>query len=123
MREEKGGFKKGSKHTKESIEKISESLKGKTGMSARRWRGERAGYVAFHSWLKKYYGKPNKCENLSCTFKKPKRYEYALREGCKHNHKRENYIMLCTSCHRKYDMTPELKERLTKQLLTVRHVK
>lgn len=77
------------------------------------WKGDNASYFAIHAWLLREYGKANKCENLSCKYPrknangslllKPKRFEWALIHGCHYQHNRNNYMMLCASCHRKYD--------------------
>jgi len=98
-----GGFAKGSKHREESKIRISESLEGSFGIKSRRWRGNNAGYVAKHLWIVKHYGKANKCQNVECGFDKPKRFEWASITD-KPTRKRNDYIMLCCSCHRKYDM-------------------
>ena len=72
------------------------------------------GYYKTHSWLKYWYGRADKCENDKCDYKNPKRYEWALIKGKAHEKKRENYIMLCPSCHRKYDYTEEHRKNISK---------
>lgn len=69
------------------------------------WKGSEASYKAFHQWLRRNFGNPYKCEFESSNMKhlNPKRYEYALLKGHQHGHDRSRYIMLCPSCHRKYD--------------------
>lgn len=59
-------------------------------------------YIALHHWLRVQYGKANKCEGKDCT-KKSLRFEYALLKGKEYEAKRENFIQLCISCHKKYD--------------------
>lgn len=66
------------------------------------WKGEEAGYFAFHEWLRSYYGKAYHCENPECDGKS-KRFEWSLLRGKEHGHIRENYWQLCKSCHTKYD--------------------
>jgi len=61
-------------------------------------------YSSIHIWLKYHYGKASECENKDCEYKNPKRYEWALIKGKKYEKKIENYVMLCPSCHRKYDL-------------------
>ena len=78
------------------------------------WKGIKASYTAFHHWLAESFGKAKKCQNPKCKYPRknrasqitysPARFEYALIKGKEHDHKRENYITLCASCHRKYDM-------------------
>lgn len=99
-RDNKGRYKKG--YTKTAWNK-GKKIGGKP-------RG--GGYEAIHIWLKNNHGKPNRCENKECAYKNPKRYEYALRKGFKHEHNRDNYIMLCVSCHRRMDDTPERREKI-----------
>ena len=66
------------------------------------------GYQAIHIWLKNHYGIANMCECNKCNGKS-KKYQWALLKNKNHSHNRENYIMLCSSCHRKYDMSNKLK--------------
>ena len=65
-----------------------------------RWKGDRAGYVAIHLWITKLKGRPSKCEHCGSTNKK--KYEWA---NVDHEYRRvlEDYIRLCTSCHRQHD--------------------
>lgn len=119
MRDEKGrfikghkgiaGFGKGSQHTMEAKKKVSNSLYGKRGKFARRWKGDLAGYVAIHVWLKKNYGKAKKCENLGCS-QKYKRIEWASISGGNLRNI-DDYLQLCTSCHRKYDYGLKIKTK------------
>lgn len=111
------------KNNKEVAKKISKSLTGKkqpnnSNELHHEWKGEKAGYFAFHAWIKRKYGKAKKCENPNCKYprknalgkiiKKPKRFEWALIHGKKHDHKVENYWQLCKSCHVRYDMGQEI---------------
>lgn len=66
------------------------------------WKGEKATYSPKHIWLHRHYGKANKCENKNCTYKNPKRYEWANISG-KYLRERSDYKMLCPSCHRRED--------------------
>lgn len=68
-------------------------------------------YRSLHLWLYKKFGKPVKCEGLECT-KKSRYYVYALIHGKEYERIKENYKQLCMSCHIKYDMTSEWKEKL-----------
>lgn len=80
---------------------------------SRAWKGEDAGYDAFHLWLKNNYGKANKCEMPGCVYPRinkakqillaPKAFNWSLIHGKVHGHFRENYWMLCISCHMRYD--------------------
>jgi len=70
------------------------------------------GYDAIHCWLKRHYGKADKCESPNCTGKS-KMFHWAKIKGLKYEHKRENFRMLCASCRRLYDMTPEIARRIS----------
>jgi len=117
--ESKKGEKQTQCMTKESIDKISKALKGKRqpwneNEKHHEWKGDNAGYIAFHQWLKRKYGKANKCENPDCVYPrenangkimyKPKRHEWSLIHGFEHGHYKERYWQLCKSCHVIYDM-------------------
>jgi len=99
----------GFKQSKETIKKRSEAQKGCKGSN---WRDDNIGYTGIHVWLKTTFGKPNKCENKDCVYPrkgakktliKPCWFEWALIKGKEMKRRRENFIMLCLACHRKYD--------------------
>lgn len=69
-------------------------------------------YRIVHSWLAKHYGKADHCENPECNGKGIV-FEYALKIGHEHDRNRDNYLMLCRSCHRNYDMTDEKKAKIS----------
>jgi hypothetical protein len=79
------------------------------------WKGDNAKYFSYHNWLKLHYGRPKKCESPTCNGKS-KNFHWAIKKGFHHSHNRKNYLRLCVSCHRKYDMTPEIKKRILKTL-------
>ncbi len=64
-------------------------------------------YNNCHAYISRHYGKATKCENLECSYKNPKRYEWALLKDKDYSKNIEDYIQLCPSCHRKYDFTEE----------------
>jgi len=74
------------------------------------WKGDGANYFTIHSWLKRHFGKANKCEEPGCK-EISNRFHWALIKGKKYIHKRENFWMLCASCHAIYDgfMGPGIK--------------
>jgi hypothetical protein len=43
--------------------------------------------------------------------RRPSKFHWALKRGCNYEHKRENFISLCVSCHRRYDLKPEWIEK------------
>jgi len=59
-------------------------------------------YDRIHSWLRRNYGKANKCESNSCSGKS-EFYEWAKKKGCDYKKDRNNFIMLCKLCHNRYD--------------------
>lgn len=66
-----------------------------------RWKGDNAGVVAMHRWVEKWKGTPKKCE--VCGTEKKGMYDWA---NVDHSYKRvlEDYIRMCRSCHRNYDI-------------------
>ena len=93
-------FNKGSKHRDESKEKVSQSLRGRTGQDARRWKGNTASYAAIHMWIKKHWGMPDHCD--ICHKEDVSRYEWCNWDK-KYNRVREDWGQLCPSCHRLFD--------------------
>ncbi len=77
--------------------KPEDRLKG----NLKNWRGENASKAAKHRWVSLKKGKPNKCE--ICLTTKERKYEWA---NIDHKYRRvlNDYIRMCTSCHRKYDI-------------------
>lgn len=59
-------------------------------------------YNAVHSFIRRGYGLANQCEDVNCSGKS-KQYHWALITGKEYDFKRENFIMLCRSCHYYYD--------------------
>src|SRR3990167_11203360 len=83
--------------SKKLKEKISNSLKGEKNYQ---WQGEKVNYRNLHRWVTKWKGKPNKCEN--CGTETAKKFEWANVDR-KYRRVLEDYIRMCTSCHRQYD--------------------
>ncbi len=69
----------------------------------KKWLSDVKGYGTVHVWLVYHFGNASKCENQDCTSVSPKIYEWALIKGFKYEKNRNSFIMLCPSCHRKYD--------------------
>lgn len=76
------------------------------------WKGDNASYPAIHTWLISNFGKADCCENEDC-FGISKNYEWALIKGKEYSHDRESFIKLCRSCHHKYDMTDEIRKKIS----------
>lgn len=84
--------------TKETIEKRKLKMTGKDNPE---WKGDRVGYGSLHSWIRRHYGNADRCENKVCTGKSSM-FEWANISG-KYQRDREDFMMLCRSCHRKFD--------------------
>ena len=93
----KGRFKKGMKPNPNTIKASKERSEEKNPS----WVGDSIGIKGVHQWVNKWNGKPKICE--VCGTIKAKKYEWA---NVDHTYKRilEDYIRMCTSCHRKYDI-------------------
>lgn len=97
---------RGYKHSDETKKKISEAQKGKPryyqrGKNHGNWKGNKAGKYPIYMWVKRMKGKPKKCEICGSSDKKV--YDWANKD---HRYKRKlsDYISLCRSCHRKFDI-------------------
>jgi len=90
-------------HNMEWNNKISESLMGHAGLTMERsgkWKGDKAGYHAFHKRIQQLKGKPCLCE--ICGMKDThKRYEWANLTGKYMD--MSDYKRMCKPCHMKYD--------------------
>lgn len=64
------------------------------------WKGDAAGYQAFHRRLEARFGKPRKCD--VCGYSDPtKRYEWANLTG--HYEDDSDFKRMCVPCHRRHD--------------------
>ena len=104
----------GKKHTKETKEKMSNSLIGKKSWNEGKrfiqiegekncnWEGDNVGYRALHNWVSNQKGKAKICEH--CELDDPKRRYHWANIDHKYLRVLEDYISLCVPCHRKYDL-------------------
>lgn len=76
------------------------------------WLGDKVGYTGVHKWIYKKLGKPRTCSHCGST--KKNKYEWANISG-KYFRKVEDYIRLCTSCHRKYDNKRKSKAKRSRE--------
>lgn len=90
------------------------SLCGIRGENAPNWKNV-VGKSQVHKWLVVHFGNPKVCEGLECT-KKATWFDWALKTGKQYERNRENFIRLCRSCHRRYDMTPEKRNQAINNL-------
>ena len=70
-------------------------------------------YNLIHQWVRYHYGKASKCENEKCE-DKSKNFEWALKKGKRYIKNRRNFIQMCVSCHRKYDITDKIRKLMRK---------
>jgi len=67
------------------------------------WKGDNVGYYGIHDWLNFYFHK-DKCE--FCNSKN--NLQWANKDG-KYRRIREDYFILCSKCHKKYDWNKSIK--------------
>lgn len=79
------------------------------------WKAKSTNYQTIHTWLQVNF-KKEKCEDCGVEDKK---FDWALKKGRKYLRKRENFKVLCRSCHLKYDYTQKRRD-LTKTLVLKR---
>lgn len=94
---------KGTKHSKETLEKISKNRRGHGGMKQEKnpnWKGNDVGYWGIHKWITRLLGQPRHC--ALCNTTTAKKYEWC---NISHAYKRElsDWIRLCTKCHIGFD--------------------
>ena len=77
-------------------------------------------YHRIHAWIKRNYGKANKCESSNCK-KISTSYHWALKKGFNYEKARENFIMLCQSCHKIYDMNDLVRDKMSKSKQGEKH--
>lgn len=58
-------------------------------------------YHAIHKWVRKTYGKPSLCEHCGTT--EAKRFEWAAKDHVLGGKRREDWLRLCATCHKRYD--------------------
>lgn len=80
------------------------------------WKGGDAGYFSIHQWFTKQYGRPNPCEHCEDRGHEEKdgrwSIQWAKKRDCGYTRDVKDYLKLCRSCHRKYDMTENEMNRL-----------
>jgi hypothetical protein len=72
---------------------------GKSNENHKGWKGDDVGYGALHVWIHRHWGKADHCEN--CHVVGAKKYEWSNKGIYDRNP--ENWVQLCTSCHRLFD--------------------
>ena len=69
-------------------------------------------YSTVHMWLRRDFGKANKCENPICE-KKSNNFQWSLKKGKKYIRNRNNFWMLCRICHAKYDIKSDTGKKIS----------
>lgn len=90
--------------TPEHIKKLSISHLGiQANENNGMWKGDDASYVAIHMWVRRHKGVPSKCEHCAKKSNQPRVIQWA---NIDHKYKRDldEWISLCVSCHKKYDI-------------------
>ncbi|NMB81596.1 MAG: hypothetical protein GYA14_07230 [Ignavibacteria bacterium] len=82
--------------------KMSLAKTGKKREKSNAWKGNSVSYYAIHMWIKSTLGKASCCE--FCKTKTAKRYEWANKTGKYDRLDKNDWIQLCTPCHRRYDL-------------------
>lgn len=66
-------------------------------------------YRNLHHWLDRHFTK-EKCEGENCP-DKGYRLEWSLKKGYAYERIRENYLILCKSCHTRYDFSEKTRKK------------
>lgn len=74
-----------------------------TGENNKLWKGDRVGKTALHDWVKLHYGFPNTCEHCGFASENHHKIHWANKSG-NYRRSREDWLRLCVSCHKKYDV-------------------
>lgn len=105
----KPSWNKGKKLSKKHIDNLIKSHKGKyTSKESFHWKGDNVGYCALHEWVSRYKGKPTKCEHCGKIFLRNSQIHWANIDH-KYRRRLNDFIRLCSSCHKIYDYKNHLK--------------
>ena len=76
------------------------------GSNHHAWKGNGAGYISKHLWVKNHFGLPTTCEKCGKENLKGKYINWANISG-KYLRKRKDWLRLCRKCHHQYDNISE----------------
>lgn len=101
----------GKRHNEETKAKISVAKSGRRtslrGENHYGWKGDDAGYMACHNWLRRTYPRLGVCEDCDAKVGTSKgsgtQYAYIGNLERGYERDREKYRQLCVPCHRKFD--------------------
>ena len=93
-------FKIGNKRPKDWTKRQTEKVSNERNYA---WKGEDVSYVGLHAWIRRKLGKATKCKHCGKVDKRPRFIQWA---NIDHKYRRtlSNYISLCGSCHKNYDI-------------------
>ena len=60
-------------------------------------------HIEVHQWIRKHYGRANRCESESCDGETGYTFHWSLLKGKEYENKRKNFWQLCPKCHYHYD--------------------
>ena len=66
------------------------------------WKGDKVGYFALHSWVRRILGTPMKCEFCERENLSRRSYHWANKSR-DYNRDKSDWIRLCAKCHKAYD--------------------
>lgn len=96
-------------HSKQTREKMSKAMKGRfSGKDIANWKGDDVGYQGLHKWVQHWKKKPKKCQHCGKV-----RRLYWANKSHKYLRKLSDWLALCMSCHRKYDINHARKNKIT----------
>ena len=72
------------------------------------YKGDKVGYHGLHAWIRAARGTPSLCEHCGVT--DAKKYVWA-NVSRKYKRELDDWIRLCASCHAKYDMTDNWRQK------------
>lgn len=82
-----------------------------------RWKNITKGkYDYLHRWVGKHFGKPDICEKCGKSGLSGQKIQWSNVSG-KYTREREDWERLCTSCHKKKDVTDWFREDRRKKML------
>lgn len=79
---------------------LGRKFKGLKGERNYKWKGNKVGYNALHTWVYREKGNPPKCQICG----ESKKMRHWANIDRKYQRKLEDFISLCVSCHKKYDL-------------------
>lgn len=68
-----------------------------------KWRGDKVGYYGLHNWVRRQLGTPHRCDFCHNESLRHRQYHWANKSG-RYLRDINDWLRLCTFCHKKYDM-------------------